>query len=271
MTVEQARRMRDAVKKAGVKNMCCHNYRFIPAIRLAWEIISAGKLGKVYHFRGRYLQEVGHDPAQTLENVWYASGTRSGVLLGIGSHVIDIARFLVGEIKAVSGLLHTPNTSRKAKSGKTEQVITDEENAAIVEFENGAIGTIESSGIAAGRKNQLTWEINAEKGSMVFDLEDPNHLQVYDAEGSINEAVGFADVLVTEPNHPLRVNMLPPGHNQGWEYGHLHALGHFVNCVVNDKPVEPHAASFEDGYRVQVIMQAIKESWRTQKRIEVRY
>ena len=271
MTVDEAKKMMQAVKKAGVKSMCCHNYRFIPAMRLARELIEKGAIGKIYHFRGCYLQEIGHDPEAPVENLWYASGTKSGVLLGLGSHVIDTARFLVGEISAVSGLVKTFKTSRKTASGTTVAVEADEADIALLEFDNGAIGTLESSGVGTGRKNSFTWEINGTKGSIAFDLEDLNHLQVYLADAPTKEAKGFTNVSVTESQHPLQAAILPPGHNAGWEYGHLHALNHFIDCVANDKPVEPYGASFEDGYKNQVLMEAINESSRKRQRIEVKY
>ena len=271
MTVEQARAMMQAAGRAGVKSMCCHNYRFLPAVRLARELIEKGAVGKIYHFRGQYLQPYGHDPEEVIENAWYAAGTASGTLLGIGSHVIDMARFLVGEITTLSGLVKTFNSPRKRASGKVEEVTADEGNIASVEFDGGAIGSLESSCVCAGRKNEFTWEINGSKGSIAFDLEDPNHLQVYDSQGAREETLGFANVSVTSPGHPLQAAYLPPGHNAGWEYGHLYALNHFLDCVANDKPVEPYGATFEDGYKVQVIMEAINESSRTGRRIELKY
>jgi len=271
MTVEDARAMMQAAQKAGVKTMCCHNYRFLPAVRLARELIEKGTVGTIYHFRGQYLQPYGHDPDEVIENAWYAAGTASGTLLGIGSHVIDMARFLVGEITSVSGLVRTFNPTRKRSSGEVEEVTADEGNLACVEFDNGAIGALESSCVCAGRKNEFRWEINGSKGSIAFDLEDPNHLQVCDAKNPRRELVGFVNVSVTSPGHPLQATYLPPGHNAGWEYGHLYALNHFLDCVVNDKPVGPYGATFEDGYRVQVIMEAINESSRTGRKIELEY
>ncbi len=268
MTVKDAKAMADAVRKAGVKNMLCHNYRFIPAVRLARDLIAGGALGRIYHFRVTYLQEVGHDPAAPVEDCWYASGTRSGVLLGIGSHAIDQARFLVGEIESVSGILKTYNPSRRSRDGRTEQVRADEGNIAVVEFAGGATGTIESSGVATGRKNALSWEVNGSRGSIAFELEDPNHLQVYSEETG-KMIRGFSSVSVTDPGHPLRTAYLPPGHNAGWEYGHVHALHHFIDCVANDKPVAPYGATFEDGWRIQAVMEAIGESSRTGRRIRL--
>ena len=259
MTVTEARSMADAARKANVKNMLCHNYRFLPAVRLARNLVDSGMLGTIYHFRAVYLQEVGHDPASPIEDCWYASGTRSGVLLGIGSHIIDMARFLVGEVRTVSGLLKTYNTSRKNQAGKIEQVAADEANAALFEFVSGATGTIESSGVATGRKNGHVWEINGSSGSISYDLEDPDHLQVYTV-GAPKEIRGFTNVSVTSGGHPFRMKYFVPGCNPGWEYGHVHALHHFLDCVVHDKPVAPYGATFDDGYRIQVIMKAIADS-----------
>jgi predicted dehydrogenase len=271
MTVRDAAAMLEAATQAGVKHMCCFNYRFIPAVRLAKELLERGAIGQVYHFRGRYLQEPGHDPASAVEDVWYTSGTRSGILLGIGSHVIDMARFLVGEITSVSGLVRTWNTARVNRAGMVETVSADEGNLALVEFAGGAAGTLESSGVATGHKNQHTWEINGSQGSICWDLEDPNHLLVYSDEAPAPDMRGFASVSVTTGAHPLQTIYLPPGHNAGWEYGHVHALYHFLECVVNDKPVAPYGATFEDGYRAQVIMDAVVRSSRTGRRINLTY
>ncbi len=270
MSAKDAKAMAEAVRKAGVKSMLCHNYRFLPAVRLARDLIDAGTIGRIYHFRAVYLQEVGHDPSAPLEDCWYASGTKSGVLLGIGSHIIDMARFLVGEITTVSGLVSTWNLSRRTRAGGTETVSADEGNVAIVTFEGGAVGTLESSGVATGRKNFQGWEVNGSAGSLVFDLEDPNHLQVY-SDQAAREIRGFASVTVTDSGHPLRIQYLPPGHNAGWEYGHVHALHHFLSCVAADTPVAPYGATFEDGYRVQLIMEAIRESSTSGRRITLEY
>ena len=260
MTVAEAKEMRDEACNAGVKHMLCHNYRFMPAVRLAKKLIEEGELGRIYQFRGVYLQEVGHEPSEVLENVWYAAGTRSGVLLGIGSHIIDMARFLLGEMEAVAGMVRTFNTSRKDSSGKTESVTADEVNGALVEFTSGAVGTIESAGVSTGRKNQLSWEINGSKGSLRFDLEDLNHLHVCLDKTAVQDVRGFTNISVTDFSHPLQSMILPPGHNTGWEYGHVHALNHFIECVAADRDVAPYGATFEDGYRIQVIMDAIVQS-----------
>ena len=270
MTVEEAKQMRDAAAGAKGKHMLCHNYRFIPAVRFARQLIEEGRIGRIYQFHARYLQEVGHDPGTSIEGTWYAAGTKSGVLLGIGCHIIDMARFLAGEIATVSGIVKTYNPRRALFGGGEETVRADEDNIALVEFESGATGTLESSGVSTGRKNRHTWEINGSKGSIAFDLEDPNHLHVCLAEGD-PRLKGFTKISVTGAGFPLSTPYLPPGHNAGWEYGHVHALHHFLDCVVNEKPVEPYGASFEDGYRVQLIMDAVQQSSKTGERIVLDY
>ena len=270
MTVADARAMRDAAEKAGVKHMVCHNYRFLPAVRLAYDLIREGALGTIYQFRAQYLQEVGHDPAEPVENVWYAAGTKSGVMLGIGCHIIDMARFLVGDIVSVQGLEKTYNTRRKYTDGREETVSADEANFAVIEFENGAAGTLESAGVSTGRKNRHTWEINGSKGSMAFDLEDPNHLQVC-LDDVPPRLKGFTNISVTGGDYRNSISYLPPGHNAGWEYGHVHALHHFLSCVVNDADVAPLGASFEDGYRAQVVMEAVGKSGREGKKLTISY
>jgi predicted dehydrogenase len=206
-----------------------------------------------------------------LENVWYATGTRSGVLLGIGCHIIDMARFLLGEMKAVAGMVRTFNTSRKDSSRKTESVTADEVNGALVEFASGAVGTIESAGVSTGRKNQLSWEINGSKGSLRFDLEDLNHLHVCLDKTAVQDVRGFTNISVTDFSHPLQSMILPPGHNTGWEYGHVHALNHFIECIAADRDVSPYGATFEDGYRIQVIMDAIVSSAEKGKKMELHF
>jgi len=270
MNVEDAKEMYMEAKKANVKHMCAHNYRFIPAVRLAREVLEKGFLGDIYEFKIRYLQPYGTDPLEPIENVWYAAGTKSGVMLGIGSHIIDMARFLVGEISSVFGVQNIFNKSRPNKDGKLENVEADESNAAIVEFDNGAVGTIETSCINAGRKNQHAWEIYGSKGSMSWDLEDLNHLYVNLVNKPTREISGFTKVNVTDPVHPFSDMLWPPGHNMGWESGHVNEMLHFIDAVVNDKPVEPYGATFYDGYVVQVIMEAIKQSGLSGKKIKIR-
>ncbi|HEY3083412.1 MAG TPA: Gfo/Idh/MocA family oxidoreductase [Chloroflexota bacterium] len=270
LTAAEARRMREAARRAGVKHGVGFNYRFAPAVRLAREVIGRGLLGRLHHARISYLQDHQADPTKPYP--W--AGRPSGVLLGLGSHVIDLARFLVGEPRAVTGWVRTFNNRRPLPDGSGRTVEVEDDDAAIaqVEFENGALGTLEAAWICAGRKNQLTFEINGSKGSIAWDLEDLNrlHVQIEGAD-KIDGTRGFEDVLVTEAHHPYHQFWWPFGHILGWEHLHVNLIHHFVRAVATGEPVEPWGATFEDGYRAAVVSEAIVESSRSGRRIEVRY
>jgi predicted dehydrogenase len=270
-TAAEAKTMLDAVQAAGVKHATAFNYRFVPAIRLARDLIQQGRLGRIYHFRARYLQEWIRDPDFPM--VWRldAATAGSGTLGDLGSHIIDIGRFLIGEPKSVSALMTTFIPERKTDTGQTAKVTVDDAFEAIVEYENGAVGTLESSRFATGRKNFNTWEVNGEKGSISFNMERLNELEVYLPEEGKGDATGFQQVLVTEASHPYLDVWWPQGHIIGWEHTFVHELHHFIDAVVNDKEVGPLCATFEDGYRNAVICDAITESARTGNRVQIQY
>ncbi len=260
-TAAEAKAMLDAVQKAGVKHMCAFNYRFVPAVQLARKLIEQGALGQIYHFRARYLQEWIMDPAFPM--VWRLkkSVAGSGALGDLGSHIIDLARYLVGEPTGVNALLKTFIKERPTPEGGRDTVDVDDAFVSLVEFENGAIGTLEATRFAMGRKNHNTFEINGAKGTISFNLERLNELQVHLPGQALKEvASGFTDVLVSESHHPYWNVWWPQGHIIGWEHTFVHEVNHFIDAIVNDKPVEPYGATFEDGYRNAVICDAITTS-----------
>ena len=266
-----AARMLQAARKAGTKHLCSFNYRFVAAVRLARDLIDRGLLGQIYEFRGTYLQGGMADPSQPLRRVPPQGVRATGSLSNIGSHVIDQARFLVSELATVSAVLRTFVPERPTPSGERIAVTSDDAVAAVVEFENGAIGTIEATRVAAGRKNRLGWEINGSNGSLAFDLERLNELRVYLADGAVPEAVGFQDVSVTEAEHPFAKVWWPRGHIVGWEHAHINELYHMIEAIALDNEVAPYGATFEDGYRNVVVCEAIAESAETGRRAPVRY
>jgi predicted dehydrogenase len=254
------------VARTGVKHMCAFNYRFAPAVRLAREMLEAGELGEVYHFRGRYLQEWIADPK--FGKVWRLDRKTagSGALGDLGAHVIDLARYLVGEITSVQG---TTRTFISDRPGGTVDV--DDAVEAVVDFGGGALGTVEASRFCLGRKNAMTFEINGSKGSIAFDLERLNELQVH-LTGSRpgRDAQGFRTVLVSEATHPFWEWWWPHGHIIGWEHLIIHELHHLLACIAKDRPVGPHGASFEDGYRAAEVCDAILRSAKSGRREPVR-
>ena len=269
---EESKAMLDAAEKAGVKHMVGFNYRFLPAIRLARELIEKGKLGRIYHYRATYLQEWVL-PHYHTPMTWRLEKDVAGcgALGDLGTHLIDLGRFLVGEIEMVGAMTRIFTDQRPTADGSMAPVEIDDAFVATVGFANGAIGTLEATRFAAGRKNHEIVEVNGEYGSIVFDLERLNELKVYWIDQEPKETQGFADVMVSEPFHPWWSNWWPQGHMIGWEHGFIHELTHFLDCVVNDNPVGPYGATFEDGYRADCVSAAILESARTRRHIDVGY
>jgi predicted dehydrogenase len=266
-TAEESYEIWKGVAETGVKAMTAFNYRFYPAVVLAKEMIDAGELGEIYHFRGRYHQEWIMDPR--FPKVWRLDKeiAGSGALGDLGAHVIDQSRYLCGEVAAVTGLLKTFITERP---GGTVDV--DDAFQATVEFANGANGTYEATRFAAGRKNQMRWEINGSKGTLVFDSERQNELLV-NMVGSTPgaHAQGFRTVLVSEAYHPYWEHWWPHGHMIGWEDNFVHELLHLLTCIREDTPVGPRGATLEDGYRCAEICDAIVRAHETGQRQALEY
>jgi predicted dehydrogenase len=237
------------VQAAGVKHMCAFNYRFVPAVRLAREMIEAGELGEIHHFRGSYLQDWGATDAASWRFDKAVAG--SGALGDLGAHVVDLARYLVGEIAEVSAFIATFRHGREV----------DDAVEAAVSFAGGAVGTIEATRFATGRKNAFRWEINGSKGSLAFDLERLNELQVHLTGSRPGErAQGFRTVLVSEADHPFWAHWWPPGHTLGWEHTFVHELHHLLTAIRDDSDVGPHGATLEDGYRAAEVCDAMLRS-----------
>jgi predicted dehydrogenase len=256
------------VDAAGVKHMCAFNYRFVPAVRLARQMIEAGELGEIFHFRGRYLQEWAVDQDSPI--VWRLSkeAAGSGALGDLGAHVIDLARYLLGqEVTTVSALTKTFIESREGT-----KVDVDDAIEAAVEFSGGALGTLEASRFCPGRRNGLAFEINGSKGSIAFNLERLNELDVYLTGSEPGaSAQGFRSVLVSEADHPFWEWWWPRGHIIGWEHTFVHELHHLLSAIRDDGDVAPHGATFEDGYRCAEVCDAVLRSAESGRREEVSY
>jgi predicted dehydrogenase len=248
------------VQAAGVKHMCAFNYRFVPAVRLARQIVESGDVGEIRHFRASYLQDWG----ATTEEVWRfdKAAAGSGALGDLAAHVVDLARYLVGEIETVSAIAATFQPGREV----------DDAVEAAVAFEGGAVGTIEATRFATGRKNALRWELNGSKGSIAFDLERLNELQVhYQGSSPGASTQGFRNVLVTEADHPFWEHWWPPGHIIGWEHTFVHEIHHLLTAIRDDTDVAPHGATLEDGYRAAEVCNAILRSAENGARETVSY
>jgi predicted dehydrogenase len=272
-TADESKLMRDEVMATGVKNLVAFNYRFVPAIRQIRLLVESGALGQIYHFRAIYLQEW-IMPHYGTPLIWRLQKDQagSGALGDLGAHIIDLARYLVGEVGSVQAMTKTFIPERPKLDGSgMGKVTVDDAFAAVVEFENGALGTLEASRFAAGRKNGQRLEINAEKGTIVFNLERLNELEVFWVGEQPKETQGFHNVLVSEGYHPWWENWWPQGHMIGWEHTFVHEITHMLDCIVNDKPVSPIGADFEDGYRAAVVCDAVVESADKGRRVDCKY
>jgi predicted dehydrogenase len=257
-TADESYEIWQRVAATGVKHLCAFNYRFVPASRLAREMIEAGELGEIRHFRGRYLQDWGDDP--TLDTWRFnADEAGSGALGDLGAHVVDLARYLVGEFETVSALVKTFLPRREV----------DDAIEAAVSFTGGAVGTVEATRLALGRRNALQWEINGSKASLAFDMERLNELQVFRADG--DRARGFKTVLVSEADHPWWEFWWPPVHIIGWGETFVHEIHHLLRAIAEDGDVAPYGATFEDGYRAAEVCDAIVRSSQTGAREQIVY
>jgi predicted dehydrogenase len=267
-TLSEAKRMRDAVRKAGVHHFLMHNYRRVPAVALAKRIIDDGRIGTIYHFRARYLQDWAQSPG--LHMLWRfdKSLSGSGALGDLGAHSIDLARYLCGEMTEVCGTLETFLKQRPAEPGSTKKkaVTVDDAMTMCARFANGAIGTIEVSRFATGRKNHNTFEINGSKGSLAFDLENLNNLQFYSAEDR-PDVQGFREILVvSKGKHPYADAWWADGHILGYEHTFTHSIYDFLKALEAGKQAHP---DFEDGLRNQMVLDAVEKASKSKRWVKI--
>ena len=258
-TLAEAEAMAEAARAArvqGVQSMIGFNYRRVPALALAKELIAEGRLGTVRHVRAAYLQDWLVDPDSPMTWRLNKDTAGSGALGDIASHAIDQVLFLLGDqVTEVSGRLHTFTAQRPGAAG-LEDVTVDDAAWATLTLASGAIASVEVSRVATGQKNSLKLEIYGDKGALLFDLEDLNELGFLDATLPVREQ-GFRRILVNEPEHPYMEAWWPQGHMIGWEHTFTHEIRDFLVAVGTGTQPSP---SFEDGLNVQRILAAVEES-----------
>ena len=266
--LDEAQKMVTAVKRAGVVNMVCHNYRRIPAIALAKQMIQRGELGqRIFHFRARYAQDWIVDPDFPL--VWRLQSDKagSGVLGDIFSHIVDLARYLIGEFREICATTQTFVKQRPIKTGarKKGKVTVDDAVTMTGRFRNGALASLEATRFAPGRKNSITLEINGSNGSLFFDLEEMNRLKFFSARDP-KERQGFRDILVTDPSHPYIDKWWPSGHIIGYEHTFIHTIADFVGAVARRGSAGPN---FADGLRTELVLDAAERSARSNRLVKL--
>jgi predicted dehydrogenase len=278
-TAEEARTMRDAVVRAGVTHMVAFNYRRTPAVALARKLIDEGVIGAVRNFRGTYLQDWSNDPDLPLSWRFRRDVAGSGALGDIGTHVVDFARYLAGEITSVNAVTQRYIADRpvpeggadqlagaqKLTGGRREPVDVDDEVMMMLRFESGAIGSIEATRAAHGRKNHLTFEVHGEHGSLVFDYERRDELRLYSTADPADRQ-GFRTIL-TGPAHPYGDGLWPiPGLGVAYGETKIVECRDLMAAIVAGTPGDP---SFEDGYRIACISDAVLASAEAGSWVEV--
>lgn len=251
-TVEESEKLVQSAAAAGVVAMVGFNYRRVPALALARQLIADGRIGQVREVRAAYLQDWLVDPTAPMTWRLRKDEAGSGALGDLGSHVVDQVRFLLDqEIASVSGRLHTFVGERPGPAGP-EPVTVDDAAWAWLTTDGGATVDVEVSRMAYGRKNGLSLEVYGSAGSITFQLETLNELVVDTGSGATR-------VLVTETDHPYLGAWWPPGHILGWDHTFVSQAADFLTSVATGAPARP---SFAEGLAVQRVLGAIEDSAR---------
>lgn len=276
LSAAEAQEMADAADKHGVVHYLNHEYRRCPAVALARQLIDEGRIGRIFHWRGAYLQSWLVDPNFPLTWHLRKEMAGSGSQAGINSHSVDLARFLVGEIRSVVAMMTTFVPERPLPSaaagtfqaagdtgGEKGQVTVEDAISMIVQFDNGALGSFEASTFAPGRKNYNTFEIYGDKGSLTFDLERMNELKFFSTDDP-EHAQGFRTILATEPCHKYVANWWPPGHIIGFEHEFHHGVVDFLDAIGKGTAVTPN---FHDGVKGMHVLEAGLQAAETGSRV----
>lgn len=256
-SLAEARAMTAAAAQAGVRNMVMFNYRRVPALAFARQLISEGRLGRIFHYRAQYLQDWLVDPL--FPRLWRMDKTVAGIgaLGDLGAHIADLALYLVGRLDAISALTATMIPSRPLpdQPGKMGAVTVDDSAVFM-----GRIGEItasfEVSRLAPGRKNYLALEINGSQGSLRFNLERLNELEFYD-RSQPQAMQGWNNIMITDKGHPYLAHWWPAGHMLGYEHTFVHALADFLAAVASGADIRPN---FADGAETNAALDAVVRS-----------
>ncbi len=259
-TLEQARSMAGAVRRAGVPNMVWFNYRRVPAVAFARQLAARGALGRLFHYRATYLQEWGADAARPPNWKLSRAEAGSGTNGDLNSHLIDTALWIAGPIAEVSAMMTTFVPQRGSF-----HVDVDDATAVLARFTGGALGYFEATRFAVGCRNRNGFEIHGQRGMLRFNLEDFNHLEYVDADEDPSLR-GPRRILVTGPGHPYVANYWKPGHVIGYEHTFTSALADFLFGLDQGRPTEP---GFDEALRVQEVLEAIEVSARTRQWVAV--
>lgn len=264
LNATQARQMLEAARTARVRHMLGFNYRRVPAIALARQMIEQGRVGTIRHVNAVYLQDWLVDPKAEMTWREDAQEAGSGAHGDLNAHIIDLARYLVGEFQAVCGAQEV-FVKERPRSGEMARVTVDDATGFLARFRDGALGSFLSTRFATGRKNLLRMEIFGSEGALYFDLERLNELGFYSRSEPVGEQ-GFRTIIVTEANQPYVNAWWPPGHILGWEHTFIHEIRDLLVAIDRSEGVHP---DFEDGLRCQLVLDAVVTSAREGKWVQV--
>ncbi len=259
--LSEAQQMVEAVEKAGVKNTVWYNYRRLPAVTLAKQIIDSGKLGKIFHYRANFLQDwtISAELPQGGEGLWRldADAAGSGVTGDLLAHCIDTAIWLNGNIKDVSAMTETFIKERVHQiTGKMQKVSIDDACIFHCHFKNGSLGLFESTRYARGHKALYTFEINGEHASIRWDLHDLNRLEYFDHSDE-SKLRGWRSIHVTDGDHPYMDKWWVPGLGIGYEHSFIHQAADFFKSLETGEPCSP---TFKEAFETQQVCEAVLES-----------
>ncbi|MES0110128.1 Gfo/Idh/MocA family oxidoreductase [Mesorhizobium sp. M0013] len=261
-TADTAFAMWQAAAQAGVKHMCAFNYRFFPALQLARQIIQSGEIGDVYHYRSQFLvsSSLGDGRRKSWRDDKDAAG--AGALGDLAAHHLDLSRFLLAsDPRSVQATTRV----KVASDADGAAIETDDQFAALLDFDNGALGVVEASRVAGGHLVTSRIEVDGSKGSIAFSLQTLNELKVAGRDHA------FRTIPVLREDDPLRANWFPPGHPLGWVDTFSHEAVHILGAIAGLHEVEPIGASFRDGYYCSEIIDAAVKAAQTGQKIDIRY
>jgi myo-inositol 2-dehydrogenase/D-chiro-inositol 1-dehydrogenase len=260
----ESAKMVEAVERAGVANMVWYNYRRVPAVTLAKQLIDEGRLGKIFHYRAKFLQDwtISKDLPQGGQGLWRldVGVAGSGVTGDLLAHCIDTAMWLNGGISSVTGLTETFIKERHHNiTGKTEKVGIDDASLFLSRFENGSLGSFEATRYARGHKALYTLEINGEHASIFWDLHDLHRLQYFDHRDE-GRTRGWRSVHITDGDHPYMNKWWVPGLQIGYEHTFIHQAADFIDGLTSGKPAAP---TFRDALATDLVTDAVLKSAKT--------
>ncbi|WP_373566075.1 Gfo/Idh/MocA family protein [Mesobacillus foraminis] len=277
LTLRDSKEMLEAAEAAGVKHMVGFNYRFAPAVLLAKKLVDEGRLGEIYHFRAFFLQDWLVDPnfplAWRLQKEIAGSGSHGD----LGAHLIDMAHYLVGDVAEVIGMNETFIKERPLPAnmaglsassnadGEKGPVTVDDATLFLARFKNGALGSFEATRFASGHRSTNSFEINGSKGSVIFDFERMNELQVYFNDDK-EDVQGFRRVVATDPAHAFSEAWWPPGHTIGYEHTFIHEMVELMDALREDRQPVPN---FRDGVKCQQVLEAVDLSIEKRQWIQI--